>query len=88
MPSVVVPVLERVGDKVLTGEQHESLREHAASLPAGESGAICHLSRFFTFGLEANSTWRFALWSSRFSLAAIYRSGNAFRVDDRCMLKV
>ena len=23
----------------VTGEQHESLREHAASLPAGESGA-------------------------------------------------
>ena len=45
----------------VTGEQHESLREHAASLPAGESGAPRHHSPFFTFGLEANSTWLFAL---------------------------
>ena len=30
----------------VTGEQHESLREHAASLPAGESGAT-HMFRLF-----------------------------------------
>jgi len=33
----------------VTGEQHESLREHAASLPAGESGTMpplrLHLER-------------------------------------------